>query len=122
LQKWTDERRRAAKRYTELLGGTPLQLPVEAAYAESAWHLYTVRHPRRDELQKHLDDNGIGNAVHYPIPLHLQKAYASLGCKAGDFPVAEKAAREVLSLPIFPELTDAQILRVVEVIKNFFLK
>jgi dTDP-4-amino-4,6-dideoxygalactose transaminase len=81
-----------------------------------------VRHPRRDELKKYLDENGVGNAVHYPIPLHLQKAYASLGHKPGDFPVAEKAAREVLSLPIFPELTDAQILRVVEVIKDFFRK
>jgi dTDP-4-amino-4,6-dideoxygalactose transaminase len=122
LQKWTDARRRVAKRYAELLAGTPLQLPREAAYAESAWHLYTVRHPRRDELKIFLDDNGVGNAVHYPIPLHLQKAYASLGHKPGDFPVAERAAREVLSLPIFPELTDAQILRVVEVIKDFFRK
>jgi dTDP-4-amino-4,6-dideoxygalactose transaminase len=120
LQKWTDARRRVAKRYAELLANTPLQLPLEAAYAESAWHLYTVRHPRRDELKKFLDDNGVGNAVHYPIPLHLQKAYASLGHKPGDFPVAERAAREVLSLPIFPELTDAQIQRVVEVVKKFF--
>jgi dTDP-4-amino-4,6-dideoxygalactose transaminase len=122
LQKWTDERRRVAQLYTGLLADTPLQLPSEADYAESAWHLYTVRHPRRDELKKFLDDNGIGNAVHYPIPLHLQKAYAFLGHKPGDFPVAEKAAREVLSLPIFPELTDAQILRVVEVIKEFLKK
>ncbi|MEI9865238.1 MAG: DegT/DnrJ/EryC1/StrS family aminotransferase [Limisphaerales bacterium] len=120
LAKWNAERRRVAHRYTELLADTPLQLPIEATYAESAWHLYTVRHPRRDELKKYLDDNGIGNAVHYPIPLHLQKCYASLGHKAGDFPVAEKASREVLSLPIFPELTDEQILRVVEVIKQFF--
>jgi dTDP-4-amino-4,6-dideoxygalactose transaminase len=120
LQKWTIERRRVANRYTELLADTPLRLPREADYAESAWHLYTVRHPRRDELKKYLDENGIGNAVHYPIPLHLQKAYAQLGHKPGDFPVAEKAAREVLSLPIFPELTDAQIQCVVEVIKDFF--
>ncbi len=120
LTKWNEERRRVAKRYTELLADTPLQLPVEATYAESAWHLYTVRHPRRDELKKYLDNNGIGNAVHYPIPLHLQKAYAFLGHKPGDFPIAEKASREVLSLPIFPELTDEQIQRVVAVIKDFF--
>jgi dTDP-4-amino-4,6-dideoxygalactose transaminase len=82
----------------------------------------TVRHPRRDELKKFLDENGIGNAVHYPIPLHLQKAYAHLGHKPGDFPVAEKASREVLSLPMFPELTDAQIGRVAEVVKQFFSK
>ena len=119
LAQWTRERQRVAKRYTELLKGTPLQLPLEAFFAESVWHLYVVRHPRRDELKKHLEDNGIGCAVHYPIPLHLQKAYAHLGHKPGDFPVAEKAARECLSLPIYPELTDAQITRVVDVIKKF---
>jgi dTDP-4-amino-4,6-dideoxygalactose transaminase len=122
LAKWNAERRRVARRYSERLAGSPLRLPAEATYAESAWHLYTVRHPRRDELKKFLDDNGIGNAVHYPVPLHLQKAYAHLGHKPGDFPVAEKAAREVISLPIFPELTDASIQRVVEVIKQFFTK
>jgi dTDP-4-amino-4,6-dideoxygalactose transaminase len=79
-----------------------------------------VRSPRRDELKKHLDANGIGNAVHYPMPLHLQKAYAQLGYKLGDFPVAEKASCEVLSLPMFPELTDAQIQRVAAVVKGFF--
>jgi len=120
LQKWTDDRRRVAKRYNELLAGTPLQLPKEAAGVESAWHLYTVRSPRRDEFKKFLDANGIGNAVHYPLPLHLQKACAGLGYKAGDFPVAEKASREVLSLPMFPELTDKQIQRVAEVVKMFF--
>ena len=120
LDAWTAGRRRVAKRYAELLAGTPLQLPTEASYAESAWHLYVVRHPRRDDLKKYLEANGIGCALHYPLPLHLQKCYAHLGCKAGDFPVAEKAARECLSLPIFPELTDAQIQRVAEVIKEFF--
>ncbi len=119
LDDWTRERRRVAKRYTELLSNTPLQLPREPAFAESVWHLYVVRHPRRDELKKYLEENGIGCAVHYPIPLHLQKAYAHLGHKPGDFPVAEKAARECLSLPIYPELTDAQIGRVAETIKKF---
>jgi dTDP-4-amino-4,6-dideoxygalactose transaminase len=109
-----------AARYAELLADTPLQLPAVTAGNESAWHLYTVRSPRRDELKKHLDANGIGNAVHYPMPLHLQKVYAPLGYKAGDFPVAEKASREVLSLPMFPELTDAQIQRVAAVVKEFF--
>jgi len=122
LEKWTVERRRVARRYAELLADMPLKLPREAGYAENAWHLYTVRHSRRDELKNFLDDNGIGNAVHYPIPLHLQKAYAHLGHKPGDFPVAEKAAQEVLSLPMFPELTDAQIQRVAAVIEDFFRK
>src|SRR5262249_24100644 len=120
LEAWTRERRRVAHRYHELLAGTPLQLPHEAKYAESAWHLYVVRHPRRDELKKHLEANQIGCALHYPLPLHLQKAYAHLGHKAGDFPVAEKAARECLSLPIYPELTDTQLQRVANVITDFF--
>ena len=120
LEKWTRERQRVARCYAETLKDTPLQLPVVADGVESAWHLYTVRHPRRDELKAHLDASGIGNAVHYPMPLHLQKAYAHLGHRAGDFPVAEKAARECLSLPMFPELTEAQIGRVAAVVKEFF--
>lgn len=122
LDAWTKERRRVAHRYHELLAQTPLQLPREASWAESAYHLYVVRHPQRDALKKHLEDNKVGCALHYPLPLHLQKCYAELGYKPGSFPVAEKAARECLSLPIYPELTDAQIQRVAEVIKNFFRK
>lgn len=122
LEDWTRERRRVAHRYNQLLAETPLQLPRDAAYAQSAWHLYVVRHPQRDELKKYLEANHIGCALHYPLPLHLQKAYAHLGYKAGDFPVAEKAARECLSLPIYPELTEAQIQRVAEVIHAFFRK
>jgi dTDP-4-amino-4,6-dideoxygalactose transaminase len=120
LDAWTRERRRVAHRYHELLAETPLQLPREANYAESAYHLYVVRHPRRDELKQHLEANHVGCALHYPVPLHLQKCYAELGYKPGDFPVAEKAARECLSLPIYPELNEAGIQRVAEVIKEFF--
>jgi len=122
LSKWTGERQRVAKRYSELLKDTPLQLPKEAGFAESVWHCYVVRHPRRDELKKYLEENQVSCAMHYPLPLHLQKCYASLGHKAGDFPNAEKSASQCLSLPIYPELTDAQIQRVVEVIKAFFAK
>lgn len=120
LQEWTAKRRRVAHLYNQLLADTPLQLPREAAYAESAWHLYVVRHPRRDELKQYLEANGIGCALHYPLPLHLQKAMAWLGYQEGDFPVAEKAARQCLSLPIYPELNDDQIERVAGVIKRFF--
>lgn len=120
LDTWTRERRRVARRYAELLAGSPLQLPSEAPFAESVWHLFVVRHPRRDELKKHLEAAQIGCALHYPLPLHLQKCYAHLGHRPGDFPAAEKAARECLSLPIYPEMTDRQILRVTEVIKEFF--
>ncbi|HVV01098.1 MAG TPA: DegT/DnrJ/EryC1/StrS family aminotransferase, partial [Verrucomicrobiae bacterium] len=120
LDAWTRERRRVASHYHKLLADTPLQLPVEADYAESAYHLYVARHPKRDELKKFLEANKIGCALHYPLPLHLQKCYAHLGYRQGDFPVAEKAARECLSLPIYPEMTDAQIERVSEVIHDFF--
>jgi dTDP-4-amino-4,6-dideoxygalactose transaminase len=122
LEKWTRERQRVAHRYHELLADTPLKLPREAPYAESAWHLYVVRHPRRDGLKKHLEEHHIGCALHYPLPLHLQKCYANLGHAQGDFPVSEQAACECLSLPIYPELTDAQIERVAAMIKDFFRK
>ncbi len=120
LEAWTRERGRVAHRYNELLADTPLQLPREASYARSAWHLYVVRHPRRDDLKKYLEANKIGCALHYPLPLHLQKAYAQLGHKEGDFPIAERAARQCLSLPIYPEMTEAQIQRVSEVVHDFF--
>ncbi len=120
LTNWTNERRRVAHRYHELLADTPLQLPKEASWAESAYHLYVVRHPKRDELKKHLEANKVGCALHYPLSLHMQKCYASLGYKAGAFPVSEKAARECLSLPIYPELKDEQVQRVAEVVKQFF--
>jgi dTDP-4-amino-4,6-dideoxygalactose transaminase len=122
LHEWTQGRQRVAKRYAELLADTPLKLPHQASWAESVWHLYVVRHPKREELKKHLEENGVGCALHYPLPLHLQKCYASLGHKKGDFPVTEKASNECLSLPIYPELTDAQIQRVASVIKDFFKK
>jgi dTDP-4-amino-4,6-dideoxygalactose transaminase len=122
LDNWTRGRRHVAHRYHKLLAETPLQLPIEADYAESAYHLYVVRHPERDALKKHLEANKVGCALHYPLPLHLQKCYANLGHKNGDFPVAEKAARECLSLPIYPEMTDGQIDRVAEVVSDFFTK
>jgi dTDP-4-amino-4,6-dideoxygalactose transaminase len=119
LDAWTRARRRVANRYHELLAGMPLQLPREAEYALSAWHLYVVRHARRDDLKKHLEAKGIGCAMHYPVPLHMQKCYKQLGYQQGDFPVAEKAARECLSLPIYPELSEAQMERVADEIKGF---
>jgi len=117
---WTAARQRVARRYHDLLAGTPLKLPREASGCESAYHLYVVRHPRRDELKKHLEANGVGCAFHYPVPLHLQKCYAYLGYKPGDFPVSESIGNECLSLPIYPELTDAQIERVAAVVNDFF--
>jgi len=120
LTAWTEARRKIAHWYHALLADTPLQLPWEAPYARSAYHLYVVRHPQRDALMKFLEARQIGCALHYPVPVHLQKCYASLGYKAGDFPIAEKAASECLSLPIYPELTDEQIETVVSAIRQFF--
>ncbi|MCF7764308.1 MAG: DegT/DnrJ/EryC1/StrS family aminotransferase [Verrucomicrobia bacterium] len=120
LDAWTAARRRVAHRYQELLADTPLKLPQEAAYAQSAWHLFVVRHPERDALMKFLESRQIGCALHYPLPLHLQKCYQGLGHRIGDFPVAEKAANECLSLPIYPELSDDQIETVASAVRVFF--
>jgi dTDP-4-amino-4,6-dideoxygalactose transaminase len=120
LAAWTAARRRIARRYTELLKGSPVKLQTELSGCEGAWHLYVVRHARRDELRAHLEKQGIGTGLHYPHPLHLQKCYADLGYRAGDFPVTEAAARECLSLPIYPELTDAQVEHVAREVRAFF--
>jgi dTDP-4-amino-4,6-dideoxygalactose transaminase len=119
LPAWTERRRQLAHRYHRLLANTPLRLPHEAEHANSAWHLYVVRHPRRDELKKHLEDHGVGCAIHYPLPLHLQKCYAPLGYRPGDFPVAERACQEVLALPFFPAMTETQQDRAVAVIRQW---
>ncbi len=120
LAAWTATRRRIARKYAELLRDTPLKLQSELPGSEGVWHLFVVRHPRRDELKAFLEQQGIGVALHYPVPLHLQKCYADLGYKAGDLPVAEAAARECLSLPIYPELTDAQVDYVAQQVRAFF--
>jgi len=119
LSSWNDARRRIAYRYHELLKDTPLRLPLEAGYAKSVYHLYTVRHPSRDRLKAHLEANGIGSAIHYPLPLHRQHCFAGLGCREGSFPVAERASRECLSLPMFPDLTEEQADYVATTIRNF---
>ena len=106
LAKWNEARRELAQRYHELLSGTsdPLVIPREAPWSKGVYHLYVVRVTDREGLQAHLAEAGIGTGIHYPIPLHLQKAYQALGYKAGDFPVTERVAEEILSLPMFPQL------------------
>jgi len=119
LPAWTAARRRIAHRYHELLARTPLVLPIEAPNAESAYHLYVVRHPRRDKLRDHLQARGVGTALHYPLPLHLQKCFAGLGYGPGDFPIAERAAQDCLSLPMYPEMSDSQTEHVAAAIGEF---
>jgi len=112
LDAWTAERRRWAARYADLLADARLRLPREAPAVRHGYHLYVVRSPRRDALRCLLQQQGIATAVHYPTPVHLQPAYATLGYGAGSFPVAERACTEVLSLPLYPELTEEEIGRV----------
>jgi len=128
LDEWSAMRRTNAARYREgfaRAGLDEIRLPVET-YASSAagnHHIYNqfiIRAPRRDELLAHLAATGIGHAVYYPIPLHLQECFASLGYKEGDFPEAERAARETVALPIFPELTEEQQAAVVNSIADFY--
>jgi dTDP-4-amino-4,6-dideoxygalactose transaminase len=119
LSGWNAARRRNAHRYHELLRDTPLLLPLEASWAESVYHCYVVRHPARDRLREHLQAHGVGTGLHYPLPLHLQKCFADLRHRLGDFPVAERAANECLSLPIYPELTRDQIDHVAGAIQSF---
>ncbi|MEO8294538.1 MAG: DegT/DnrJ/EryC1/StrS family aminotransferase [Gemmatimonadota bacterium] len=122
LEQWNDGRRRAAAKYSRALADIPnIRLPQEEAYARHVYHLFVIRAERRDELQQHLAKNGIGTGLHYPLPLHLQKAYAHLGLSTGAFPVTERAAHDILSLPMFPELSDQQIDRVADAIKTFYL-
>jgi dTDP-4-amino-4,6-dideoxygalactose transaminase len=109
LAKWNEQRRAAAKRYDELLARLPaVTRPKTLPGNEHVWHLYVVRVANRDAVLSKLAAAGVGAGVHYPVPIHLQGAFAHLGHKKGDFPVAEKTAEEILSLPMFPELTPAQ--------------
>ena len=121
LAEWNEGRRRAADSYRRALGGIPqIQLPVEAPYARHVYHLFVIQAERREALQQHLTGQGIGTGLHYPVPLHLQKAYVHLGVGAGALPVTERLAGSILSLPMFPELTDDQIDRVAQAIRDFY--
>ncbi|HUQ31829.1 MAG TPA: DegT/DnrJ/EryC1/StrS family aminotransferase [Pyrinomonadaceae bacterium] len=118
LDKWNELRREHAARYGELLRESNLMLPHEIAYARHVYHLYVVQAEARDGLQRTLSASGVQTGIHYPIPIHLQPAYSFLGHKRGDFPEAERQAGRVLSLPMFPELTDEELVRVAEAIGN----
>lgn len=115
LEAWTAARRRIAARYGELLSGTPLTLPVERAGARHVYYLYTVRHPQRDAFAKALADLGVGTAVHYPVPVPAQALFGERNTRA--WPGAARAAREVVSLPCFAELTDAEVEEVARAVR-----
>ncbi len=131
LAAWTASRRRLAARYDSLLAGLPLHLPQVAPEACSAWHLYVVRvqpdvdqpdarTKLRDALLTHLKSHDIGAGIHYPIPLHLQPAYADLGLARGALPITERVADTCVSLPLYPEMSEPQQDRVVDVVRRFF--
>jgi dTDP-3-amino-3,4,6-trideoxy-alpha-D-glucose transaminase len=120
LDEWNERRRVLAARYDDQLAGiTGLELPRAPQWAEPVWHLYVVRTHRRAELIKALDAAGIGSLVHYPIPPHLQQAYANLGLPRGSFPLAENFADTVLSLPIGPHMSPESVDAVAAAVRRF---
>ena len=119
LPRWNARRAEIAARYLKDLTGTELGLPEVPQWATPVWHLFVVRTPHRDALQKHLGEAGVETLVHYPIAPHMQKAYAHAGYRLGQFPIAERLAAQVLSLPMGPHLTDAQQGYVIDTIRSF---
>ena len=129
LEGWNEKRRQHAVTYDRLLaetgltsreGSTPVRLLARSPEAKHVFHQYVIRAQRRDDLRRFLADRKIGTEIYYPLPLHLQPVFVSLGLKSGDLPVAEQAAQEVLALPMFPELTEAELRWVVESVAEFY--
>ncbi len=120
VDKWNTRRRRIAEIYNLRFAGSDVRPPAVEPGAYHVYHQYVVRAPRRDALRDHLINRGIGCAVYYPLPLHLQECFSYLGYKQGQLPIAEQACREVLALPVFPELTDAQVNRVADGVLEFY--
>ena len=118
LEAWTETRRAIVRQYNSLLADCDLETPVEMPWARHVYHVYTVRSKNRDHLQATLAETGIQTGIHYPIPVHLQPAYADLGYGPGAFPRAESAAKEVLSLPLYPELSPQAVAQVAEAVKQ----
>ncbi|MEN8264156.1 MAG: DegT/DnrJ/EryC1/StrS family aminotransferase [Nitrospirota bacterium] len=120
LSGWNEQRRERAEKYNELLSDLDeIKVPYEPEWTKTVYHLYVIRVRDRHDLQRYLSENGIATGLHYPVPLHLQKAYSNLGYTKGSFPLSEKAASEILSLPMYPGLSEKQQQRVVEKIKEF---
>jgi dTDP-4-amino-4,6-dideoxygalactose transaminase len=105
LEQWTEARRGHAVEYRRLLQDSGVEIPIEAPYARHVYHVYAIRTQDRVTLQRTLQSNGIGTGIHYPVPVHMQPAYEDAAYGPGDFPHAERAANEVLSLPMYPEMS-----------------
>lgn len=119
IERWNEERRRIAKKYNEGINNVQIIKPVEIDYAKHVWHLYVIRTERRDELQEYLKKKGIDTIIHYPIPMHMQKAYRDLGFEEGSFPIAEKISNEVLSLPMWYGMKNEEIEYVIDALNSF---
>jgi dTDP-4-amino-4,6-dideoxygalactose transaminase len=121
LKRWNEARAAHAQQYRELLDGIgDVVFQQRTPFSTHIYHLFIIETDQRDALRRHLEEAGIQTGIHYPKPIHLQEAYANTGCRMGDFPHAERLAPRILSLPMFPELTDDQIRRVVDAIRAFF--
>ncbi len=120
LDRWNEKRIKLAHLYDEQLSGTELTLPVSPSGSRHVYHQYVVRHPQRDFLRTFLRQRGIQSLIHYPVPIHLQPAYLGLGYPPGSLPFSELAAREVLSLPMYPEMTEAMVFKISETVRDFF--
>ncbi|KKQ34490.1 MAG: pyridoxal phosphate-dependent protein [Microgenomates group bacterium GW2011_GWA2_37_6] len=120
LDKWNQERRHLAALYSKLLSGLPVSIPIQTDGNVSNFHLYVIRAPKRDRLLKYLHKNKIFAGIHYPVPIHLHKALRNLPYKKGDFPVTEKYASQIISLPIFPGMSEKEVGIITEAIKNFY--
>jgi dTDP-4-amino-4,6-dideoxygalactose transaminase len=118
LEAWTEARRSRAALYTRRLAGSAIDVPRERPGSRHVYHVYTVLSRERARLQASLQAREIRTGIHYPIPLHLQPAHADLGYRKGDFPVAEQLANEVLSLPMFPELSDHEVCEVADALQD----
>jgi len=121
IESWTEGRRSAAAQYDRALTKFPFARPRPPAHSRHVYHVYAIALPYRDQVLKSLQAGGIGTGIHYPVPVHLQKAYGNLGYRAGDFPVTEKFAKEFLSLPIYPELTAEKVTEVVTQLEKAFV-
>lgn len=121
LDQWNEERRKRARIYTERLTPLGVVCPSEGLETQPVYHLYVIRTKKRDALRTFLKEKGIETLIHYPVPVHLQKAYEELGYREGDLPLTEQCASEILSLPLFPEIKEDEIEKVIESVQSFMI-
>jgi dTDP-4-amino-4,6-dideoxygalactose transaminase len=119
LDAWNDARRRHAEAYSSALADSGIRLLEEPSACKSVYHIYPLFTDQRDELREYLNDNGISSGIHYPIPVHLQRGFSNLGYGEGDLPQTEQVCREVMSLPMYPELTSETVTRIADSVQQF---